>query len=127
MQTLEPVCLSFPCPQHGLAAPVRLEHGVCWGEHEGAVSREGIISATNPVVVALCFWVFFPSQKVISFQEACSLLQLAVEMQCCDIFPRYDANKRYSQTLPTRSPTPLSTRWDAGTLPPTLGMALSSG
>lgn len=120
------VSLSFPCLLDGLAAPVRLDHGVCWGEHEGALGRESTIAATNPVVVALCFCFFFPSQKVILFQEACSLPQLAVEMQCFDIFPRYYANKHCSQTPSALSPTPLSTR-DVGTLPPTLGMALSSG
>lgn len=103
---LEPVCLSFPCPLHGLAAPVRLEHGFAGGEHEGALGREGTISATSPVVVVpqVVVLVFFPRQKVISFWEACSLPQLAPEMQCCDIFSRYDANKCYSQTLPLLSP-----------------------
>lgn len=57
------VSLSFPCLLDGLAAPVRLDHGVCWGEHEGALGRESTIAATNPVVVALCFWFFFPKPE----------------------------------------------------------------
>lgn len=73
MQMLEPVCLSFPCPLLGLAVHVRHEHGVCCGEHKGALGREGTIAATNPLVVALCFWLFFLSQKVILFWEACLL------------------------------------------------------
>lgn len=52
VQMLEPVCLSFPCSLHGLAAPVRPEHGFCWGEHKGALGREGTVAATSPVVVA---------------------------------------------------------------------------
>ena len=71
MRTVEPLCLSFPRPPHGSDAPLLGTSVDFVGEStQGALGGEGTITATNLVVVVVCFFFFSPTQKVISFWEA---------------------------------------------------------
>lgn len=57
MQMLESLCLSFPHPLHGLDAPLLGTSMNFIGEStQGGPGGEGIITATNPVVVMLGFF-----------------------------------------------------------------------